>query len=542
MRAFGADVFLLRSGTVRTRGPWRSMLSIPPRNGLIRSEGVYPRAGAQVPRKPRRILTLRYSLARFVVAFVPFTFVLPVSGVENVRHVLHPGLGGVELIRQYESSSGPLEDALTDASPVIRQGTAVVWHRTLIDAIYTTTSISAPDTSLCAGTYLNPPMETELIPLEGSGSPDWVYAGNEFDVAASHDGEVVVATDFDDATTVTVHKWHADSGVPEWSFPISPATPGSHRSVLVSRDGSTIAVLVTMQDAPQRARLYYFEASSATPAGFIDGADGSFGRNLAITEHGEYMAFIAGADAYVVERDTDTVRWSGSMGASNDALALSGDAHYLAFGWSSLQMREWNGLTYSLLWADAVSGSRLRSCGFSSDGSVFVSGWYRNDFLQNRVQLHEMPSPTEHWAYVYPAAGGSYQDVPHDVAITADGGLLAVGSWGDQLNTNAEVHVFTRDSPLPILTVDAPGSVFDIDIATTAAGTFVAACGKHIHANQSGRGGDLLSIRLDDPVGVGTPGRGLATSSLEVYPNPFNPRTTMSYSLGRRYNMLEFTR
>jgi hypothetical protein len=471
---------------------------------------------------------MRRTLHSLLVVSLFFVMTASAFAARDVRTVLRHGPGGAEVIQEYASS----EPTVPGAGRATLRGSEVVWQKTLVDAIYTTASIIGPDTSVCAGTYLNPPKEAELIPLDGLGVPDWVHAGNDFDVSASRNAEVVAATDFDGGTTVTVHKWSADSGVPDWSFAISPARQGQARSVAVSDDGSTIAVLVTMQSTPLRARLYYFDASSSSPLGAIDGDDSTFGRNLSISAQGDYIAFIGAANAYVVDRDAGALRWSGSMGASNDAIALSADGNRLAFGWSSLQMREWDGAAYAPLWSRSGGAFFLRSCEFSQDGGTFVAAWYRSDFVQNRVQVFGLSS-TLIWGYRYPAATGSgYQDLPVDVAVTVDGQWIAVGSWGDEFDTNPEVHVFSRASSTPMFMVDTPGSIFDIDIASTPAGIFVAAGGKHIHANETGRGGDLFSIRLPDVVSSGE-GVGRTVRALEVQPNPFRPQTTMTYSLAR---------
>ena len=72
-----------------------------------------------------------------------------------------------------------------------------------------------------------------------------------------------------------------------------------------------------------------------------------------------------------------------------------------------------------------------------------------------------------------------------------------IGRAPHPLNTNPEVHVFERAEGEPVLTVDTPGSMFDIDIARGPQGRIhIAAAGKHVHANTSGRGGDLYSILL----------------------------------------------
>jgi hypothetical protein len=396
----------------------------------------------------------------------------------------------------------------------------VIWHNTLTDAIIQSTSISAAADRLCAGTYLNPPREVELIPLEGDGTPDWVFPGTDFRVAASRNGDVIVGVD-KLTSGVTLYRWHPESSAFDWSYNIPSCSIGGVRSVVVSPDASTIALSVTMQN-PQFARLYLFDPDSPVPIATCDASEGTFARNLDITADGRYIAFIAGADAYVFDRDTQTTRWSGSMGASNDPIAISGDGNYLAYGWTMLYMREWTGSTYDLLWTAPGGAFRLRSCRFSFDASTFVAGWYHSStHLQNRIQLYEVPSSTPLWTHLNAMGSGGYQDVPYEIAITATGGHLVVGSWGDQANTNAEVQIFERASSEPVLTVDTPGSVFSVDIAEDSrGGVYAAACGKHVHANQTGRGGDLYSIRVTDPSAAGEDGLWADQIRLEMRPNP----------------------
>jgi len=175
----------------------------------------------------------------------------------------------------------------------------------------------------------------------------------------------------------------------------------------------------------------------------------------------------------------------------------------------------------------------LKSCAISSDGGTLAAGWYRTSFLQNRVQLFDPDSPTPLWSYLFATGGGEWQDVPSAMGLTSDGGYLVVGSWGDQLNTNPEVHVFARPLSNPILTVDTPGSVFDVDIIEAGGGgAYVTACGKHIHANESGRGGDLYSIRVDELIGVNASGvRRLEGPHLEALPSPYRLSNPIRFRL-----------
>jgi hypothetical protein len=371
----------------------------------------------------------------------------------------------------------------------------VIWHNHLTDAVYTTTGITMPHGSLITGTWLNPPMEVQLIPLEGDGTPDWTYPGTMFEVAASRDAEVVAAVDFDDAGDVTVYKWHPGSSTPDWSYAIKSALLSSHRALVVSPDGSTIAVLVTMQGEQVFARLYYFDADSSEPLGIFDMEPDSFGRNICITEDGRYICFFARITAYVFDRDAGELRYSVSAGASNDAVGISGSGEYLAYGWQTLYVRQWNGSTYELLFTRPGGGEYLRHCVMSADDSTLVTAWNPTNWKQNRLELHELPSSTPLWSYQYDYGSGDYQDIIDDVALTTDAGYIAAASWGDIANTNPEVHVFTHDGPNIVLTVDTPGSMFDVDIATAFDGTiYLTACGKHVHANEQGRGGDLYSV------------------------------------------------
>jgi hypothetical protein len=383
------------------------------------------------------------------------------------------------------------------------RGDEVIWHKYHTDATYTTTGNSIPHGSLVAGTWLNPPMEVELIPLKGDGTPDWVFGGTYFEVAASRNSEVVAAVDFDDIGDVTVYKWHPDSATPDWSYRIEAASPASHRAIVVSPDGSTIAVLVNMQGEREFTRLYYFDPDASEPQGIYELEDGSFGRNIAITDHGQYIAFFATASVYVFDRDAGALRATVSAGAANDALTISGSGEYIAYGWQSLYVRQWNGTTYGLLVTRPGGSEYLRLCTMSSDDSTLAIAWYETNFKQPHLELFELPSSTPLWSYLFEYGTGENQEIVSDLALTANASHLAIASFGDIMNTNPEVHVFQHDSPSPVLTVDTPGSMFDVDIATASDGTvYLAACGKHIHANESGRGGDLYSVLVK----MGCPG------------------------------------
>jgi WD40 repeat protein len=418
---------------------------------------------------------------------------------DDVRSVLRVDADGVAVVQQVTPGAGVAAGESGAAVGPLRDG--VLWHKYESQPVYTTTGISIPDGSVSAGTWLNPPQEFEYFELEGDEIPEWVYPGTKFEVSVSRDADVLVGVDYDLATqTATVYRWHPESSTPDWSYAISPCGLPD-RSLRVSPDGSTIAVLVTMYTDPSFARLYTFDADSSVPLDMYDPPGASFARNLDITEHGELVAVYAAASIYVFDTVAGSERWSASAGASSSVIAISGDGQYLAYGWPSLTVRAWDGATYGYLWSRSVSGFYTRVCAFSTDGSTLVVGYYRSaDFLQNRIELFEMPANTPHWTYLYAAGGGDYQDIPDEIDVTADGSHVAVASWGDRSNTNPEIHVFRHEDATPVLTVDTPGSMFDIDIGKRCDGTvYVSACGKNVHANEQGRGADLYALRIDAP-------------------------------------------
>jgi hypothetical protein len=419
---------------------------------------------------------------------------------ENVETYVEQHPDGARIVERTTPAT-PLDaaQALEDVAGLRGE---VLWHNTLTDAIYTTTQIAAPTGKAIFGTYLNPPEEAQLIPLVGDGTPDWTYGGTEFYVAASRDGSVLAGLDDKGNQALTVHKWSPGSGTPDWSYdiPVS-ATPGAYRTIDVSADGSLIAVLVTQQPSVT-ARLYYFDPASPTPLGFVDATVG-FGRNLSVSTDGSYVAFIALADAYVVETATDSIRDTFSMGASNDPIAISGDGDWLAYGWTTLYVRQWDGSNYNVAWSDSGGTNSVKSCAFDDDGSVLAVGWYASNYLQNEIEVFDPPSSTPLWTYTYGLGSGGYQDVPYDIEFTGAGDFVAVASWGDEGNTNPEVHVFNAADGAVEYTIDTPGSMFDCDIADGGDGyVYITAGGKHVHANEQGRGGDAYAARF----AVGVPG------------------------------------
>lgn len=428
----------------------------------------------------------------------------------------------------------------------------LLWHRYLADPIYTTTAVSDPAKMVLAGNWCNPPKEAEAIPLFGDGTPDWVFPGTEFYVDASRQAEVVAGLDYTSAdSTVTVMEWQSNSAVPLWTYRIHPCRAldangwSAGKGVQVSDDGSTISVVVNMfTTGGLKARLYVFDAGSSTPVVSYDLPGASAASALAITPQGSYVAVYAWPSIYVYDRPALALRWSGSCGAGNDALAISGDGRYLSWGWSTVYLREWTGSTYQQIWSTTRPGMYASECALSIDGSTLAVGWYEYpSFARTVIEVRELPSLSLLWEYDYVAAGASdvpadrerITDVPSEMVWSTDSQHLAVASWGGNF---PEIHVFGRAVSTPLAVMDTPGTMFDIDVVTTQLGeTYVSACGKHVHAGQSGRGADLYALVVhgwadvadgsEDGAPSGWPGAGLLGS----WPNPTSAHAAIAFEL-----------
>jgi hypothetical protein len=467
------------------------------------------------------------------------------TSVATITREMSSGVTSAEVRLERGPVSRPHSDL--PANLDARGSGTVLWHRNLANTIYTSTGVSDAEGVVFSGTYLNAPRQVETVPLGGDGTEDWVHAGNEFFVDASRDGNVLAAVDFDPADSVaTIREWRPGSSTPLWSYVVYPCRTlvyqgwASRKPIRVSDDGSTIAVGITMwADGGQQGRLLAFDSGSGTPVVDDDLPTGSIVATE-ITPDGRFIALASWPTVYVYDRSVPILRWSGAIGAGNDALAISGDGKYLAWGWTTFFLREWNGSSYTPTWTYDPPGTRyVGQCALSEDESNLAIAWDNGSGVPNEisVELYELPSLSLQWTHDYgspsPEAPFGLTDIPTSMRFSTDGDHFAIGSWGGQF---PELHVFERSSSTPVYSLDTPGSMIDMDIATSAGGnTYIATCGKNVHATIGGNGGDLYAIELAGG-GTGIGERSLVSSSSGLgrnYPNPFVQQTTITYSLSR---------
>ncbi len=421
----------------------------------------------------------------------------------------------------------------------------ILWQRHMDDAIYTSTGLSAPAEVVLAGTEFDLPTHVEATPLFGDGTADWTHDGHELYVDASRHGEVLAAVDFNAAdSTATIMEWRPEAATPLWSHVVHPCRSlvyqgwASRKPIQVSDDGSTIAAAIVMyMPAGQTGRLYVFDAGNGTPDVSYDFPTGNVVAT-AISAGGDYVAMAGWPNVYVYDRAAHALRWSGPIYSGNDALAISGDGRYLAWGWTTFYLREWNGATYDLLWSHSPGGGAyVGQCALTTDESTLAVSWDNGSSVPNEisVELYALPALDLLWGYDYvpaPARGArDHVDMAAQMVFAPDGEHLAVASWG---GTFPEIHVFECAAPQPIFTLDTPGSIFDVDIAGTPGGNvYVTACGKAVHAGQGGRGGDLYAIEI--PGSAAGPGDQdaphLAFGLESIAPNPVSAGTHVVYRL-----------
>ncbi len=450
-----------------------------------------------------------------MIFFNPFLWAAPGAALQDDALFIRDTENGPLIVQDKGLPYIDNDVSINDAS--------VVWSNYLADAIYLTTSNTGGG-HVFAGTYLNPPKEAELFELTGGGIPLWVYPGNEFYTDAG-DAAFTLGAVNEDALGINVIKWTGPgTGTPDWVDTFATYVMSSYGPVAMSDDGSTFAVIAAPSGTD--AHLMLFDADSANLVDYTAAGLG-FPRYVKINADGRYTAFIALSTIVVYDRDSLNVRSQISMGFTNSALDISGDGNLIAYGWPTLRVMEWNGTTYQELWSWSPGGRYVSKIAISNDGSTIVSCWYPTAHNTIKIAVHNVGSSTPLWTYDYPVSSGVYQESAADIDITNSGKYFIIGSWGDADNTNPEVHIFQRDTtPYVYYTVDMPGSVFSVDISND--GTYATACGKHIHANVSGRGGDIVQIATDI-IGVSEDTRSYSQPIIfDAHPNPFTKVTKVT--------------
>ena len=340
-----------------------------------------------------------------------------------------------------------------------------------------------------------------IYPINGNGTEAWHFssfnAGNSGVAAAKGTDRLGFMESNAAGNDFRQHGFTSGSnGTPDWSFPYpvsDPNLPANSRKVATSRDGSTIAAVVS-DSVTQNSTLYVFEAT--TGAVRLSLPDSLRMDGVELTDDGSIALVTLDNRAELVNTSTGNILFSvAGSGAGNIFYRVSGDGHVFVAGGFSFDVYAFNGTTYTRVIHFSQSNFWFGgACAISRDGSTvgtFGSN-YVNNWLNGTVYLFDVASATMLGSY--PVSGsGMYQGTPIGAGSNDDGSVMAFASWGTQFHDWPEVMVFNRNVQL-IGQIDFPGSAFSVDVSSD--GRYVVGGSKAVHANQFGSGGRVELIQL----------------------------------------------
>ncbi len=337
--------------------------------------------------------------------------------------------------------------------------------------------------------------------ITGNGTPAWSFSsfgsGNSGVAAAKGADRSGFMESNAAGNDFRQHGFTSSSnGTPDWSFPYpvsDPNLPASSRKVATSRDGSTIAAVVS-DSVTQNSTLYVFDAN--TGAVTLMWTDPLRMDGVALTDNGSMALVTQDNRATLVDTSSGNIVFTAAgSGAGSNSYPMSGDGSVFAVGGFNFDVYAYNGTTYNrVIHLTRASFWFGGACTVSHDGSTAgtFGGNYAGGWLSGEVYLFDVASGNMIGSY--PVSGtGAYQGTPIGASSNDNGTVMAFASWGTQFHDWPEVMVFNRSVQL-IGAINFPGSAFSVDVTTD--GQYVVGGAKAVHANQFGSGGRIELIQL----------------------------------------------
>ena len=484
-----------------------------------------------------RILTGLLSIA-VLVAVAVFAAANPSTRGEAVRAAGVPRRAFMRVTPQGVIQSADAGNSKTpSASPRITGRRVLpplgntVWHYDDPTAIADGVSIDANNVW---GAWLLSGARLTIHAITGNGTPAWSFSsfgsGNSGVAAAKAADRSGFMESNAAGSDFRQHGFTSSSnGTPDWSFPYpvsDPNLPASSRKVATSRDGSTIAAVVS-DSVTQNSTLYVFDAS--TGAVSLMWTDPLRMDGVALTDNGSKALVTQDNRATLVDTSSGNIIFSvAGSGAGNIFYPISGDGSVFAVGGFNFDVYAFKGTTYvqvihltrASFWFGGASTVSHDGSTAGTFGANYANGW-----LSGEVYLFDVPS--HNMLGSYPVSGtGIYQGTPIGANSNDNGTVMAFASWGTQFHDWPEVMVFNRNVQL-IGQINIPGSAFSVDVSTD--GQYVVGGAKAVHANQFGSGGRIELIQLQ-PSPTPTPtatATATPTATATVTPTPtIMPRAT----------------
>lgn len=284
------------------------------------------------------------------------------------------------------------------------------------------------------------------------------------------------------------------SSTPLWSTTISRSV----RGIQIKNDGLQVFVAAVNQATQDSSFVYCFTVGQANPV-WVKSFIGNYtalvmsksGNRLLLGEYG------SGHNKLFVLNPATGAQIFETVFADQYPPAVSDDGKYIVSGDFSghLFLLEYNAATstYAEKWNYTVNGANswVAGMGISGDGSTIAVGTlvFTPTGYDGDLYVFNNNSPVPLW--IYPNLG----DMVQCVDLSADGSIIAAAGWGPIDNSGPDILLFRKQSNVPYLTVNSPGSNFCLDLS--ADGKLCVAGGKAVHARAFGMGGELYNINSD---------------------------------------------
>ena len=302
------------------------------------------------------------------------------------------------------------------------------------------------------------------------------------------------------------------SPVPFWTTTISRAVKG----IQIKYDGQRVYVAATNPVTQDTSFVYCFLVGQNTPV-WVKAFAGNYtalvlsksGNRLLLGEYGG-----ANNKLFVLNPATGAEIFQ-TVFADQYPPAISNDGKYIVSGDFSghvflLEYAD-STATYAEKWNYTVNGTNswVAGMGISGDGTTIAVGtmiFTTAGGYDGELYVFNNYSPVPVW--VYPNMG----DMVQCVDLSNDGSIIAAAGWGPVNNSAPDILLFRKQSNVPYLTVNSPGSNFCLDLS--ADGKLCVAGGKAIHARAFGNGGKLYNIN-SDPGGGSLGGHAVKTGTTQ---------------------------
>ncbi|MBN2544104.1 carboxypeptidase regulatory-like domain-containing protein [bacterium] len=203
---------------------------------------------------------------------------------------------------------------------------------------------------------------------------------------------------------------------------------------------------------------------------------------------------------YVIDMFTTDIIWSTEAFNTECPADISGDESIIVAGSLTnglLRAFQWNSdrEDYTLIWDYNFTGGTsawATAVAVSEDGSTIMAGsliFLESGYSGEVACFETYGSGEPLWLYE-----GMGEEVS-DIALSDDGLIGIVGSWGDIANTTPDIAVFETPFPEPFFTAISPGSINGVDISGD--GKHAVAGGKAVHNRVFGNGAKVYAIEMN---------------------------------------------